>query len=169
MSAHGVQMMAYMELTLATSGKLDGQSTTHSLGRKGLFECWSFYHEVNAPRDPNTHQATGRRVHQPIEVMVPVTDASPLILQALCSNESVTKAVFRFFRHDRAGKEEEYYKVTIEDGTVSHFSTRLPNAKATDLSFHDEYHHIKFTYRKVTTEAVKGGKMTSDDWQALYT
>src|SRR4051812_47735868 len=107
----GVQMACYLELTLASAGKIQGDSTTTSLSRKDLIECWSFYHEVTAPRDASTGQAVGRRVHKPIRVVTPVGSASALLFQALTTNEGVTKAKFSFYNHDGKGKEREYYRV----------------------------------------------------------
>src|SRR5581483_937327 len=104
MSTQGVQMACYLDLQLQTSGKIKGDSTTQSLNRKDQIECWSFYHEVTAPRDQSTGQAVGRRNHKPIRIMTPVGTASALLFQALASNETVVKATFRFFKHDRSGK-----------------------------------------------------------------
>lgn len=163
----GVQMMAYLDLTLQTAGKIKGDSTTHSLGRKDLIEVWAYYHEVTAPRDQSTGMATGRRIEKPVRWMTPVGTASALLFQGLVGNETVVKAIFRFFKHDRAGKEKEYYKVTLEDGTINYMSTRLPNAKATDLAFHDEYHELEFTYRKITVENLEASNSAVDDWQLL--
>ncbi len=76
------------------------------------------------------------------------------------------KAIFRFFKHDRAGKELEHFRVTLEDGTISDMSTRLPDVKA-DVTFHDEYHEIEFTYRKITIESLVARNSATDDWQLL--
>jgi type VI secretion system secreted protein Hcp len=163
----GVQMMAYLDLQLQTSGKVKGDSTTHTLGRKDLIEVWAYYQETVAPRDASTGMATGRRIQKAARIMTPVGTASAILFQGLCGNETVVKAIFRFFKHDRAGKEKEYYKITLEDGTISFMSTRLPNAKAADLAFHDEYHELDFTFRKITVENLEASNSSIDDWQNL--
>jgi type VI secretion system secreted protein Hcp len=153
---------AYLDLQLQTAGKVKGDSATASLGRKGLIEVWGFDHEVIAPRDTSTGQATGRRIEKPIRWITPVGTASALLFQGLVSNETVVKALFRFFKHDRAGKEKEYFRVTLEDGTISSLSTRLPNATAT-LADHEEYHDVEFTYRKITIENLEANNSAVDD------
>jgi type VI secretion system secreted protein Hcp len=158
--------MAYLDLTLQQSGKVKGDSTTTSLNRKGLIEVWEFEHDVSAPRDPATGQATGRRIEKPIRIVTPVGTASAILFQALVGNETLVKAVFRFFKHDRAGKEKEFFKITIEDGTISSMSTQLPNVKG-DAAVHAEYHDLEFTYRKITIENLEAGNSATDDWQAL--
>ena len=156
--------IAYLDLELQTAGKVKGDSTTTSLGRKGLIEVWAFLHEVTAPRDPATGQATGRRIEKPIRWTTPVGTASAPLFQGLVGNDTVVKAIFRFFKHDRAGKELEYFRVTLEDGTISDMSTRLPDVK-TDVAFHDEYHEIELTYRKITIENLVAHNSATDDWQ----
>ena len=78
-------------------------------------------------------------------------------------NDTIVKAVFRFFNHDRAGKEQEYYRVTLEDGGIDSMSTRLPHAKTTDPANQDEYHEVEFSYRKITVENPLAGKSATDD------
>jgi type VI secretion system secreted protein Hcp len=163
--ATGAQI-AYLDLQLQTAGKVRGDSTTTSLGRKGLIEVWEFLHEVTAPRDPATGQATGRRIEKPIRWTTPVGTATAPLFQALVGNETVVKAIFRFFKHDRAGKEVEFFRVILEDGTISAMSTRLPDVKA-EVTFHDEYHEIEFTYRKITIENLVARNTATDDWQSL--
>ena len=89
-----------------------------------------------------------------------------MLFQGLVGNETVVKAIFRFFKHDRAGKEVEYFRVTLEDGTIGDMSTRLPDVKA-DVAFHGEYHELEFTYRKITIENLVARNSATDDWQVL--
>ena len=158
--------IGYLDLQLQIAGKVKGDSTTASLGRKGLIEVWAFLHEVTAPRDPATGHATGRRIEKPIRWTTPVGTASAPLFHGLVGNETVVKASFRFFKHDRAGKEQEYFRVIVEDGTISDMSTRLPDVKS-DSAFHDAYHEIEFTYRKITIENLVAGNSATDDWQVL--
>ena len=157
--------IAYLDLKLQNAGKVKGDSTTTSLGRKDLIEVWAFLHEVTAPRDPATGQATGRRIEKPVRWTTPVGTATALLFQGLVGNDTVVKAIFRFFKHDRTGKEVEYFRVTLEDGTISDMSTRLPDVK-TDAAFHDEYHEIELTYRKITIENLVARNSATDDWQS---
>jgi type VI secretion system secreted protein Hcp len=153
---------AYLDLQLQNSGKVKGDSATASLGRKGLIEVWGFDHEVTAPRDQSTGQSTGRRIEKPVRWTTPVGTATAVLFQGLVSNDSIVKALFRFFKHDRAGKEKEYFRVTLEDGTISSLSTRLPNATAT-LADHEEYHEVEFSYRKITIENLEASNSAVDE------
>jgi type VI secretion system secreted protein Hcp len=155
---------AYLDLTLQNAGKVKGDSTITSLGRKDLIEVWEFDHEVLAPRDPSTGQATGRRIEKPIRWTTPVGTASVVLFQGLVSNETVVKAIFRFFKHDRTGKEVEFFKITVEDGTISSMSTRLPDARAAGPVGNEEFHELELTYRKITVQDLVALKSATDDW-----
>jgi type VI secretion system secreted protein Hcp len=161
----GVQPTAYLDLQLQTLGKVKGDSTTTSLGRKGLNEVSAYHHDVVVHRDPPPGTAAGQRVEKPVRWTTPVGTASVALFQGLVANDTIVKAVFRFFNHDRAGKEQEYYRVTLEDGGIDSMSTRLPHAKATDPANQDEYHELEFSYRKITVENLIASKSATDDWQ----
>ena len=161
----GVQTTACLDLQLQTLGKVKGDSTTTSLGRKGLIEVLAYHHDVVVNRDPQPGTATGQRVEKPVRWSTPVGTASVALFQGLVTNDTIVKAVFRFFNHDRAGKEQEYYRVTLEDGGIDGMSTRLPHAKATDSANQDEYHELEFSYRKITVENLIVSKSATDDWQ----
>ena len=104
----GVQTTACLDLQLQTLGKVKGDSTTISLGRKGLIEVLAYHHDVVVNRDPQPGTATGQRVEKPVRWSTPVGTASVALFQGLVANDTIVKAVFRFFNHDRAGKEREY-------------------------------------------------------------
>ena len=161
----GVQTTACLDLQLQTLGKVKGDSTTTSLGRKGLIEVLAYHHDVVVNRDPQPGTATAQRVEKPVRWSTPVGTASVALFQALVANDTIVKAVFRFFNHDRAGKEREYYRVTLEDGGIDGMSTRLPHAKATDSPNQDEYHELEFSYRKITVENLIVSKSATDDRQ----
>ena len=58
-------------------------------------------------------QETGRRQHEPITIVREVDEASPLIWQALCTNESYVSATLSFARPDqfwRAGNRNAHYR-----------------------------------------------------------
>ena len=57
----GVQTTACLDLQFQTLGKVKGDSTTTSLGRKGLIEVLAYHHDVVVNRDPQPGTATGQR------------------------------------------------------------------------------------------------------------
>jgi type VI secretion system Hcp family effector len=158
-----VQTTACLDLELQTLGKVKGDSTTTSLGRKNLIEVLAYHHDVAVQRDSPPGTNVAQHVEKPIRWSTPVGTASVALFQGLLANDTIVKAVFRFFNHNRAGKEQEYYRVTLEDGGIDSMSTRLPHAKGTDPADRDEYHELEFSYRKITVENLIAGHTATDD------
>src|SRR5688572_20052489 len=56
---------------------------------------------VKSPRDLATGQASGKRQHQPMLVVTEIGQASPLFLQACCTNEVLKNVTLNFIRTDQ--------------------------------------------------------------------
>lgn len=85
----------------------------------GLITVTAFQLDLISPRDPATGQATGRRQWKPIVVTHLVDGASPQLLGAAARNEDLKSVVVNFYRTDRTGKLDNFYRVTLTDATVS--------------------------------------------------
>ncbi|RPZ98033.1 type VI secretion system tube protein Hcp, partial [Pseudomonas aeruginosa] len=99
-----------------------------------------FNHEVIIPRDPQSGQPTGQRVHKPVVITKVFDKASPLLLAALTSGERLTKVEIQWYRTSAAGTQEHYYTTVLED--------------------------VHFTYRKITWTHEVSGTSGSDDWRS---
>ncbi len=85
-----------MELT--KHGHVRGSSTKREGGldySKGVM-CHSFSQSLASPVDSSSGSVTGKRTHRPITVTKDVDAASPILFQALCTNEGFTKVRFHF-------------------------------------------------------------------------
>lgn len=115
-------MAQTVHLTLEINGeKINGESTFSSMDREDTIECSAFYYGLTAPRDPSTGALTGRRQHEPVVIHKLIDKSTPLLLKALCRNEPVTEAIFRFYRPSLGGEgsEEQFYTMTLENGYIS--------------------------------------------------
>lgn len=64
-------------------------------------------------------QETGRRQHEPITIVREVDEASPLIWQALCTNESYVSATLSFARPDNSGgREIVTHTIELTNGAI---------------------------------------------------
>jgi type VI secretion system secreted protein Hcp len=110
-----------LSLQLKTQGKIKGSITKHkgtSDDSDGI-ECHGFNYEVISPRDAASGLPSGKRTHKPIVIVREVDEPSPLLWQALCTNEGFQSATLSFFRPSAGGKETVYYTVTLTNGTIS--------------------------------------------------
>ena len=115
-------MAQTVHLALEIDGNaIEGESTISSLEREGTIECSSFAYELTTPREAATGNLTGRRQHRPVKVTKRIDKSSPLMLKALCQNEPITKAEFKFYQPDSSGSgaEVKFYTVTLENGYVA--------------------------------------------------
>ncbi|EOQ76663.1 secreted protein Hcp [Pseudomonas aeruginosa VRFPA02] len=107
---------AYMSITgtkqgLITAGAFteDSVGNTYQEGHEDQVMVQGFNHEVIIPRDPQSGQPTGQRVHKPVVITKVFDKASPLLLAALTSGERLTKVEIQWYRTSAAGTQEHYY------------------------------------------------------------
>lgn len=115
-----------------------------------------FEHEVKAPRDVATGQASGRRQHQPLTIIKQIDKTTPLLFRALVSNENLPMVVL----HVQMAMDESY-------------EIKLTNAVISDVKQHMDrdavaYEEISFVYQKIEwTYSTADGKTTAmDDWHS---
>jgi type VI secretion system secreted protein Hcp len=78
---------------LITAGAFtaDSVGNTYQEGHEDQVMVQGFSHEVIIPRDPQSGQPTGQRVHKPVKITKVFDKSSPLLLAALTSGERLTE------------------------------------------------------------------------------
>ncbi len=106
-------------------------------------------HEIVSPRDPASGLPTGKRQHKPISITTEWGASTPLFLNALVNNETLTSVLIGLLRN---GSQVATIKLT--------------NASVSNYVQHGGYVTISFTYQKITWTWVDGGITAQDDWEA---
>ena len=118
-------MSGYIKLVGQKQGKIKGTP------KKGPFsdgiEITAFDFGLETPFDPQSGQPTGKRKHKPIVITREVDSASPLLWQALCTNESFVVAQLSFARPDGTGKSSAFQTIELTNGTIRSI-THSPNS-----------------------------------------
>ena len=127
--------------TLAISGAQHGDFGT------GL-KITGYTHEIVSPRDAATGQATGKRQHKPFTITKELDKSSPLLLQAIYTNETLTSVLIGLL---------------LPSGQPMATVT-LTNAHVSDSVQHGPTEEISFVYQKITWTWVDGGITAEDDW-----
>jgi type VI secretion system secreted protein Hcp len=109
-----------------------------------------FSHEVVSPRDPATGLATGRRQHKPFTITKELDASSPLLLNSLYTNETLTSVLIGLLRP--SGQ------------TMA--TVKLTNAQVSDDVQNGNTETISFTYQKIDWTWTDSGVTASDDWEA---
>jgi hypothetical protein len=105
---------AYMSIEGVAQGNITaGANTADSMGNRyqegheDEITVQGFKHEIIIPRDPQSGQPSGQRVHQPLIITKIYDKSSPLLYNALASGERLSKVEIKWVpyfhgRHPRA-------------------------------------------------------------------
>lgn len=161
---------AYLRLKGAKQGDIRGSVVQK--GREGRIAVIAVSHEIQSPRDSASGQATGKRIHKPLVITKELDKATPLLHQALATNEQLASFTLDFFSARSlgpgggAGAEVNDYTIALEDAAIASIRTVMPNNRDPELTKRATYEEIAFTYRKITWTWVDGGITATDDWMA---
>lgn len=144
----------FLRLEIA-GNQIDGESTITTLERENTIECSGYSYELSTPREESSGQLTGRRQHSTVTIAKPVDKTTPLLYKALCNNEVITKAEFRFYRPNvsGSGSEEHYYTVLLENCYISRIT-----------SIGRGMQKVSFVFQDITWTYEIGGATHKDSW-----
>lgn len=161
---------AYLTLKGQKLGDIRGGVTQK--GREGAILVHAVRHEVRSPRDPASGQAAGKRVHAPLVITKDLDRSTPLLYQALVTNENL-EWTLRFWRADLAGgtgpgagAERQHFTIKLVNAAIASIDLRQPDNRLPELAKLAEYEEVSFTYQKIEWTWVDGGITASDDWMA---
>ncbi len=167
---------AYISITgekqgLITKGAFTADSVGNSYqeGHEDESIVQGFLSNVIIPRDPQSGQPTGGRVHQPATFTKYQDKASPLLWQALATGEVLTTVELFFWRTSKTGQQEKYYTIKWEDAVLVDGKAMIPNCLLPENAQLQHMEDWSFTYRKVTWTHEKAGTSGSDDWRKPVT
>ena len=134
-------------------GPIDGSSENPERGSIAILDLQQ---EINVPTDPSTGMATGRRVHKPLKVKKYIDKSSPMLLQALVTNENLRTVELKYYRRTADDNLQQYYTIELENARVISYKTEGPNIEMWELVYR------KSTWRWYTPE--DRTIEYSDDW-----
>jgi type VI secretion system secreted protein Hcp len=136
-------------------------------GREDTVILYQLNHMIEQPRDKHTGRATGKRVHNPFVVLKEIDKATPLLMQALVTNE-LLNVKFEFYRPDPEGDgtEEQFYMIELEGANLISFSGELPNTLGKETSAYPPLETLQLAYRKIIVTYQTDGVSAEDDWHA---
>lgn len=150
-------------LTVTTKGKkLEGDCEVE--GRKGTIECLSFDYGAAIPLEGfDGTRLNGNRKHRAIKILKRIDKSTPLLFKAVCDNEMFTNGTFEFYGPTPAGKQVQWYKVTIENGYVASVKEIVKGGDTNSPMFEE----VTFVFEKITHSHVVGKTEHTDTWKKL--
>jgi type VI secretion system secreted protein Hcp len=151
-------------------GKFKGESPREV--HKEKFACLAVNYLVQSPRDIATGQASGKRQHNPVEIVKEWGAATPQLFQACVTNEVLKSVLLEFIKTDPSGQEVVYHTIKLTNATISkvqYFSAGEggeggETAKHTSEIDTHEQERISFTFQKIEVESKTGKTAAADDW-----
>jgi type VI secretion system secreted protein Hcp len=136
-------------------------------GREDTVILYQLNHMIEQPRDKHTGRATGKRVHNPFVLLKEIDKATPLLMQALVTNELLT-VKFEFYRPNPEGDgtEEQFYMIELEGANLISFAGELPNTLGKESSAYPPLESLELAYRKIIVTYQTDGVSAEDDWHA---
>lgn len=101
-------------------------------------------------------------VHHPVEIRKPIDKATPLIAEAISTNEKLTVKL-DFYRTCMTGGIELFFKVKLTGATFTDARIYFPNS----LTHHDvqPYESVSIQYESITWNHIMAGTSSYSIWQ----
>jgi type VI secretion system secreted protein Hcp len=158
---------AYLKLKGQKQGDIKGGVTVKS--HAGQIAVIAVSHSIISPRDAASGLPTGKRMHKPFVITKEIDRSTPLLLNALATNENIVSFTLNFYQPNLEGLEYNYYRIELTNASIASIETHLDNNEPAERPKHALYEEIAFTYQKITSTYVDGGITASDDWETPAT
>ncbi|VUS98739.1 Hcp family type VI secretion system effector [Klebsiella spallanzanii] len=99
--------------------------------------------------------------HQTLDITKPVDKSSPLLSKAINENECLT-CDFEFYRTNRFGINERYYRVKLINARIARINLHVPHTIINSQGQPEE--SISFTYESITEEHCVAGTSAYSLW-----
>jgi len=125
----------------------------------------AFQHEVIIPRDPQSGQPTGQRVHQPVVLTKIFDKSSPLLYNALCNGEVLSKVEIKWWRTAMDGMQEHYFTHVLTDAVLVDIKAFMPNCQDPGQAHFTHLEELSMSYRRIEWTHEVAGTTGEDDWR----
>lgn len=153
---------AFLHLKGQKQGDIRGSVTQK--GREGSIMVIAANHEIMSPIGNSSGAAVGKRVHKPFVIVKELDKSSPLLYQAMVSNEVLSSWQLDFFGVTANGLETKNYTVVLTNALITDIRFVLPNTKDADTAKLNPFETIEFTYQSIQWTWIDGGVTSTDKW-----
>jgi type VI secretion system secreted protein Hcp len=139
--------------TIKSSIKSSGKSKHGDWGGGEGIECYGFNYEPLSSFDSASGLPTGKRTHSPITIIREVDAASPLLMQALVTNEAIQTATFSFARPSPGGNNFGVQTIELTNGLVA----KVVPYHGAGLGAGKRWQKVTLTYESIKVNGVPNG------------
>ncbi|QLK59735.1 type VI secretion system tube protein Hcp [Enterobacteriaceae bacterium Kacie_13] len=152
--------LIYLTLTGQTQGLISaGCSSLDSIGNKAQIAHLDqiMVYELSHAISRNQNAS-----HQPIIIQKPIDKSSPLLGKAISENELLT-CTLDFYRINRFGSQEIYYRIKLTEATIKNIRLHSPNSLRESGAQPTE--SISIDYKSITWEHPEAGTSAYSFWE----
>jgi type VI secretion system secreted protein Hcp len=150
----------YATIEGETQGVIAGD--VDDVGHEGSIRIKGFGSSVSADFDTGTGVPTGGRQHRPIRILKNIDPASPKLLTAMDTNETLVLVTIEFIRPNSGGGEEHFYTVHLVN---AHVVSILPSHSSQTDDLNVEMNEtVSLTYEKMIVTWEDGAITGEADW-----
>jgi type VI secretion system secreted protein Hcp len=157
---------AYLRLVGQKSGEIKGSVTQK--GREGKIMVIAMSHEVVSPRDPASGLPTGKRQHKALVITKELDRSSPILHQALGSNETLKECELQFWAPSAkgVGTEVQHFTIKLTNASIASIRMQMANVRDPELMKLETFEEVAFTYQKIEWTWTDGAVTAVDDWES---
>lgn len=155
-------MPGYLSITAETQGAIEGE--VNLTDREGTIEVLACQHTVKVPTSSNYGMSSGGRIHLPISITKVLDRSSPMLQQALCTNELLTEVNIDWYRTDGAGMDEMYYKMKLSNAQITAIHFDVQNTHTREYSERGHLETITMIYDQIIWSHEVDGVEFEDTW-----
>lgn len=161
---------AYLTLEGATQGDISsGGMSSESVGTLSIasadqVQVQEFELDVQIPTDPQSGQPTGTRTHKGMRLVKYLDKASPMLLQAISTGETLTTVALSFYRTSAEGQQEHYYTIELTNATLVHYRPYFPMALDPESEPYSHMEELLFKYKGIEVTHEVASTSASDSW-----
>jgi len=150
----------YGQFTGETQGEVKGGATRED--NSDWVEILSLKNGCDVGFDNEVGRITGRRRHRPLELITPISKASPLFWAMCVNNENLTDIVIQWYRPNSTGTEEQFYTTEIHNAQIVSVEDVLPDVTDPEQVPIQPLQKLKIAYQHIIWTFTDGG-ITGED------
>jgi type VI secretion system secreted protein Hcp len=86
---------------------------------------------------------------------------------AVVTGKTLQSAELKWYRTNDAGKEEEYFNMTMRNVKVVSVSPKVPNIKEAASMHRNHFELVEFRYEEITWSYLDGNLIFKDSWMLI--
>lgn len=141
------------------------KGSVEGYGREGSIEIVGMQHDISLPTDNINGAITGAHQHEAYTFEKKIDSSSPLLYRALTTGRTLAKAIFRYYRINYNGSEEEYFKVVLDKVKVCHVVPIMFDVRDMDFESYGHIEHVGLHYEKIHWSYLDGNIQHADCWK----